>query len=277
MEHLYYEELLILKLSDELNSEQFTEIENHILNCSICQNEQIALGKLFKDVKNSEKEVPMDLLYSVRRDLRKNLELENSKSNIFENIFGFAKNIFTENLKFVSASFAIFIVGIFIGYKFLNVSSQSENSINILSSADAVKLEQGKQFISGFKYITTESNSSNLELFFESVTPMRYASDLSDKTMQKLVEHAILRDDNPGIRLQLLNTVAIYIAEKKEISNSLSRSIAKVAMFDENPGVRRIALENLLHLPFDNEVRSAVVHILGNDENVGLRTSAINF
>ena len=45
---------------------------------------------------------------------------------------------------------------------------------------------------------------------------------------------------------------------------------------DENPAVRKEALNTLMKLPFDTDIRDAFLFVLSNDRNSGMRVAAIN-
>jgi HEAT repeat protein len=47
-------------------------------------------------------------------------------------------------------------------------------------------------------------------------------------------------------------------------------------MYDNNPGVRKEAMNALCNLQFDNQIRDAMIFVLQNDKNSGLRIQAIN-
>jgi hypothetical protein len=46
---------------------------------------------------------------------------------------------------------------------------------------------------------------------------------------------------------------------------------------DPNAGVRRSALQVLQRLPFDEDIKSALIFVLAHDENPGLRVAAMNY
>ena len=272
MKHEKYKNFLTLKYFDELKVSESKALSGHLKKCSACKNEEKKIIKTFNLAKENNLVAPTELLISAKRELNAKL-FNNAKKENIGFIFSM-QNYFITNYKYLVAASVIFVIGIFFGsYYFSNEFTTPQ----IFASNKIENLEYGKSFIKTVKHIEFNKKSGELELIYETATPTKMKSNLNDTKMQKLVEHSILREDNSGIRLRLLDIIYNHISSGNKISNSLSRSLAKVAMFDENAGARRMALENLIHLPYDNEIRNAVMHILTYDNNSGLKNNAINF
>ncbi|MCC6638867.1 MAG: HEAT repeat domain-containing protein, partial [Ignavibacteriaceae bacterium] len=62
---------------------------------------------------------------------------------------------------------------------------------------------------------------------------------------------------------------------KNELTG-IKEALVSAASNDENPGVRLQALKTLASLPFDDEIKKTYLHVLVNDKVPGNRIEAIN-
>jgi len=69
---------------------------------------------------------------------------------------------------------------------------------------------------------------------------------------------------------------AIYSEKRSTASGVVKEALIKAMMYDDNPGVRKEAMNALCNLPFDDKISDAIIYVLQNDKNSGLRVQAIN-
>jgi HEAT repeat protein len=73
-----------------------------------------------------------------------------------------------------------------------------------------------------------------------------------------------------------LNTLAVKTESNFTPDDKVKKALITSLKIDENPGVRREALNVLKKFPKDEEIKEAFLYVLSNDRNSGLRVSAIN-
>jgi hypothetical protein len=84
----------------------------------------------------------------------------------------------------------------------------------------------------------------------------------------------MLNEQNPGSRLNSINAM---VTENNVISDpEIKNALITVAITDENPGVKREALNLLKKLPYDEDIKQAYIYVLSNDTSSALRITAIN-
>jgi HEAT repeat protein len=113
-----------------------------------------------------------------------------------------------------------------------------------------------------------------VEFTFDAVRPVKMMGSVNDPQIQKVLTHAMLNDDNPGVRLRAVNAITAPRVEQPD--NELKAALILALKTDPNAGVRREALNALQRYPPDNAVKNALLHTLLTDKNPGLRIAAIN-
>ena len=87
---------------------------------------------------------------------------------------------------------------------------------------------------------------------------------------------ALLTSNNPGTRLKTLNTIASQTDENFIPDPKVKKALITSLKIDDNPAVRREALNVLKKFPYSEDIRDAFLYVLTNDDNSGLRVAAIN-
>jgi HEAT repeat protein len=86
-----------------------------------------------------------------------------------------------------------------------------------------------------------------------------------------------VNEKNPGLRLRTVNTISSQLeTEKFNADPKIKNALITALKIDDNPAVRREALNALIKFPFDGEIRDAYLFVLSNDHNSGMRVAAIN-
>ena len=60
------------------------------------------------------------------------------------------------------------------------------------------------------------------------------------------------------------------------MDEEIKQTFISVAKYDQNPGVRREALNALNEIPADEEIKNTLIYVLLNDTSSGIRIEAIN-
>lgn len=119
-----------------------------------------------------------------------------------------------------------------------------------------------------------DPRSSEVELEYDMVRPVRVKADIDDDQVQRILAQSVMNDDNPGARLRAINTIGAYVDAPR--NQEIKKALIHAVKTDTNAGVRKQALYVLYQLPFDDEIKDACLHVLSSDENEGMRIAAIN-
>ena len=132
----------------------------------------------------------------------------------------------------------------------------------------------GNLRIAGLRFVETAGSPVQVIFTLESVIPTRLKGAVEDPEIQKLLAYTLASERNPGVRLRAVNAIAprARIAADREVKAALILALKN----DENTGVRSSALRALTHYPYDQEIRDAFLLAVLYDENPGIRISAIN-
>jgi hypothetical protein len=95
---------------------------------------------------------------------------------------------------------------------------------------------------------------------------------LDDPMIQKVLSHAMVNEQNPGVRLRAVNA----LTSSSSPENDIKRALIITLKTDANSGVRREAFTALVKYPYDESIKDALLHVLNHDDNPGLRIEAIN-
>jgi HEAT repeat protein len=97
---------------------------------------------------------------------------------------------------------------------------------------------------------------------------------MDDPAIQKVLTHAMLNEENPGVRLKAVSAINASGAEARD--PEVKTALIKALEMDANAGVRKEALDALRMFPFDGEIKHALLRALVADANPGIRVAAIN-
>ncbi len=290
MNHKHIKELLPTYLYGDLAAEEAKEIQLHLATCGECQSELASL-KTFNDALSNQPavEITDELLDEVRQELHTALRREAANRSMVERIVGGVGKIFTPRYQFATGTAAALLVGIGIGYFFFhqtNVERTKEAGTSLVAETSqgnqqpaAADFLHGDTRTDNLRFLNLDPQSGQVEFTFDAVTPMRVKGNVNDAQVQKVMAHAIVNSDNPGVRLKAVNALAEQggtDAGVRDTDPAVKSALITALKSDGNPGVRREALRALIQMPFDKEIKEAVLFVLLHDKNSGMRVAAIN-
>ncbi|GAB1348798.1 hypothetical protein MASR1M107_10110 [Ignavibacteriales bacterium] len=268
MEHNNFYEKITLLLTGELNDTEVQELRSHMETCEECQKEYKIQQAFFSDIEETSPEFNVErILTDSRRSLRESIyEMEDSPTLINR-----IKHFFTSPfaLPALTGTFGI-VAGILVGVFFF---ARSHPAIDNLFTTVADGKEPQTR-ITNVRFNDTDTRDGNISFTFDAYKRVSISGSPDDPEIQKLLTYSILNEKNPGTRLNSINLVNDSY-DKKEIAG-VKEALIAAAKNDENPGVRLQALKTLASLPFDNEIKKTCLHVLDNDKVPGNRIEAIN-
>jgi hypothetical protein len=273
-------ELAQLYLMNELEDDKRIELENLIMENDELRKEFESYKQMHEAfTSNRPAEIDEKLLVAVRNDLMRSVRNEAAKLTPKEKILEWLKNIFVVNYKLSFGSLTLVFVGIFVGY-FLFYRSSSLPVATNSKSVDLDNVQSYETKISNIKIPNPFFEGGDIEVLFGGVggtSPISYKGSADDPVIQRALATALTTQQNPGLKLLTVNTIASQIELDRIIPDPKVKAALITAMkTDKNPAVRKEALNVLVKFPFDQEIRDAYLYVLSNDGNSGLRVAAIN-
>lgn len=265
MNHKQFKQWLELSLYGELDVNERKGLEDHLQGCAECRNELEQLKKLH-DVFAKHKRVTLshETLADARRQFRLTLQERLSRPPLWERLI-------EPVYKISFSGIATLAVGFVIGYVMSSVP-QLQTVVGNQVADTAPVLEGGSQ-ITNVRFLDPDATDGEVEFTFDVVRPVRLKGNLNDPQVQKVLAHALVNSQNPGVRLRTVNALSGQgeLLRGSEIRDALLGAIVS----DANPAVRKEAVTLLQKLPFDDEIKEAILYVLQNDQNSGVRIAAI--
>ena len=267
------EEKFLLYLYSEMTAEEQHEIENKINTSKEYRDEYERLKKFHSFITTqTQAEVSEKVLNDARRQLRVTLAEERSKKSlsvIITSTIDRIRNLVSPQFAYALGTVAALAIGIFIGSTF----SRSSH----VASQSALQSESAEQSrIANVQIIENGTANGEVELSYESVTPVRVRGNVNDAQIQKILAYTLLNENNPGVRLRTVSTMETQLETKHATEPAIKSALIQALKKDDNPGVRREALRVLQQFSFDTEIQDAVLYTLLHDTNSGIRVVAIN-
>jgi hypothetical protein len=275
MTHNEYRDLLILSASGDIDDDARAVLERHVQTCDRCRKEYDDLRTLHGALIAHRAGIEPDerLLGEARQELRIALRNERARRSPW---FGwFDPGTVAPAVRFALGAAFTLAVGFFLGRSLFPPSAVQESpGVASLSPAGGVRPEEEETKITNVRFIDHGRGTGEIEFTFDAVTPVRMRGSIDDPKIQKVLTHAMLNEENPGVRLKAVNAINRQEVESQDVETK--SALIKAMEMDANVGVRKEALNALRRLPFDGDIKNALLHALMSDSNPGLRVAAIN-
>ena len=149
-------------------------------------------------------------------------------------------------------------------------------SVDGVRSVDAAQNngELGSVSYRNVRIAGVDPRSGEVEIEYDMIRPARLKAGIEDARVRNILVQALVNDDNPGARLQAINTIGAYVDRPHD--EQIKRALIQAAKSDPNAGVRKQALYVLYQMTFDDDIKNACLQVLAGDDNEGLRIAAIN-
>ncbi|MBI5464602.1 MAG: HEAT repeat domain-containing protein [Ignavibacteriales bacterium] len=278
MDHQRYREWLQLWFYDELNDDERLLLETHLAACAECAAERRKLEQFHRALASFKPAATVDaLVQEARAELRVALREEKNKRSFVKSIIAAAGEIFSiPKYQVAFASSAMLVVGLVVG---MNLAGRSES----IDGFQTAVTQPGSLFprndaqISNFKFLRQDEKTGAVEFTFEATSPVRMTGNANDPSVQQVLARAAVSDQNPGVRLRAVSTIAENVVPQPSNGNpEVKQALIAVLKHDRNPGVRQEALKALQKYLPDPEATQAIIYILKNETNTGIKIAAIN-
>lgn len=275
MTHDGYRELLLLSASGKIDDDGREVLERHLLTCERCRAEDAELRRFHAALVAHRVGIEPDerLLGEARQELR--IALRNERARRPRWSGWFSPEAIAPVYRFALGTAFALAVGMFLGRSLFPPSAPEETSrLASPFPAGGVHPVEEETRITNVHFIDHGRGTGEIEFTFDAVTPVRMRGNIDDPKIQKVLTHAMLNEENPGVRLKAVNAINRQGVETQDVETK--SALIKAMGMDANVGVRKEALNALTRLPFDGEIKKALLRALMTDSNPGLRVAAIN-
>ncbi len=277
MTHEEFRERIELLFYNELPAGEQGVTEAHLLECKECRAFHDELKKLHGVLAQyTPVEVNDRLLFEARDQLLSAIRQEGSRNSLWDGVRSFISDVFEPGYKIALGGVLTIALGFFLGYVAFRPSSVQAPSLQVplqaVNQAPAAVKEEGQ--ITNVRDMSTDPNSGEVEFTFDAVMPVHMKGSVNDPKIQQVLAHALLNEQNPGVRLRTVSAIASERIDRPD--NDVRDILITAATSDQNPGVRKEALKALQKYPLDAKLKKTFLDILTHDSNSALRIAAIN-
>ncbi|MCF8260101.1 MAG: HEAT repeat domain-containing protein [Melioribacteraceae bacterium] len=270
-------ELIYLQLFDEISLEESKELESYMLESEDHVNEVEKMKKMFGIIRSNKPEInSADLLVHARNDLMREVRNNLIAVEKINPIFALWESITGGYKVALSSSFTL-VLGLFIGYVLFS-SGQNYLPTGLPQVVDVDNYKKEEFKIQNVRFLNQNSESGDVEIMFDAVKPVNYKGNINDFKTQRLLASALFDGGNAGFKIKTINQIAqqtIY-GKSYTVDEKIRSAIIHSLKNDDNPGVRKQAIDVLIRFPADEKIKEALLYALSNDNNSGIRVAAIN-
>jgi hypothetical protein len=270
-------ELLQLYLYDELSALDKKRMEETLATSSSYRKELEDLKKLHRTLAHYRAvEATEPILREARNELRAAIRAERTRISWKEKLADlFAAPVFPQ-YKLALGGLATIAAGFLLGYVVFSTPASNMSSM-FRQASFGPAFDQGELQLTNVRFIDQDARTGSVELTCDAVTPIHIKGNVNDERITRVLAKALMSEQNPGVRLKTVSTFSDQTHMQISTHNEVKSSLIAVLKYDDNRGVRKEALKALLKFPVDDEIVEAILYVLKNERNTGMRIAAINF
>ena len=270
----------MLSLYHELSEQEQTVLDNHLATCERCRVELADLKKIHATLTHHQPAAIQEpLLQDARRNLRLRIKTDSEKKSLWSKVQGTLDRILAPPLQVALGGAAMLVIGIIVGYFVLKLPSE-KNLVMRQTSFASSAMEAGESQITNIRFLDRNEQNGDVEFTFETMTPVRIHGNINDENVQKVLARALVSDQNAGIRLRAVNMIGTQTEQKQTrapvLDADVKTALIIALLHDRNLGVRNEALNVLKNYLPDPVIVRALLNVLANEKNTGLKIAAIN-
>lgn len=270
-------ELLPLYDSDELTPQEREQIELWLRNDAEVRAELEAIRVLHGKLEATQRYEPeARTLQRLRDQLFENIESPQHQSswlqNLRERLLGNGQPKFQ-----VGFALALLLCGIFLGRQFFARTAEFVKP----APTDLASLILAQQPLAAAPRMTNvhkirfDQNTNQIEIEFSTVNDVAWRGTADDPIVRQVLAHAMREEDSPGLRLRAVRAMGEASQSSSKLDDDLLDALLHLLADDSNAGVRIKALQVLKNAIQIERVKQALLQVLLHDENAGVRIQAL--
>ncbi|RPH31237.1 HEAT repeat domain-containing protein, partial [bacterium] len=183
------------------------------------------------------------LLPEARQQLRAALRVERSHPSLLARVREYFDWMPAWNYRVFLGGAAMLAGGILIGRTFLSPSYpvlSTQPRVQPIAVGSAPAVEEPR--IMNLQFNQAGTGNGEVDFTFDAVTPVHLKGNINDEKIQAVLAHALLTEQNPGVRLRSVNMLASQTEQLRPPDPKVKGALVSALRSDENPAVRREAL-----------------------------------
>lgn len=270
-------EMLLLYFYDELTEEDKRAVDELLSTSAEYRAELEDIKKLHRTLAHYKPHVVTDQeILEARTELRVAVRHERSKVSWSKKLSDFiAESVFAQ-YKYALGGVATIALGFLIGYEVF-YSPVPENGLLFRQTSNGTIVDQSEPQLVNVRFGNQNLEDGAVDLTFDAVIPMHVKGNANDPRITRILAKALVNERNPGVRLRTVSAISDRTTIQPSTEKEVKASLVAVLKFDQNPGVRKEALKALQKFPVDDDIVEAILYVLKNEKNTGMRIAAINF
>ena len=266
--------LLLLYDSGELASGEKERLEKALSESPALRAELETLRAFLRDLRQSPSFDPSaELMSGVRHDLRVQLRRERLRPTWGERLEAWAFDV--RPAWQLAAAAALVVIGMFLD-RMMFSAPRGMNAAELLqqfAAAQPVAAENGSvsPLMAGVEYIRIDPQTDQVELHFNLVNDIQLRGSADDPTIRRVLAFALTQNDRPNVRLKAVKA----LAEKPVADDDVISALVNVMQNDDNEGIRLKAAQVLRNAPLNDKIKSALSWVLLRDRNAAVRMEAL--
>lgn len=270
-----YQKNLVLYFYNELSGIEKIDLEAHLLVCPACQS-------ALQEMRRMAEKIPQNPMISPS-----NAILSAFRKSIFQKVvniipqnktpewvpFSFLKP--TPAIQFV---FAVVLVLIgFFANDLLKLKSEQVSSDKIiqqlLSASQPIQLSSGQLLpgLANIEKVKYNPQDGTIEISYQTVNDIKLQGDFSNPAIQPLLEHSLLEETNPGVKLHTIKALNAMAGKGYPLNHEIVNALIALLKIEKNAGIRLQLIEVLSNLPITDTIKDTFLKILISDSNSALR------
>ncbi len=274
--------LLPLYDSDELTPQERDEVENWLRDNANAQAELEAIRILHNRLKEVRPYEPEPhTLHRLRDQLFENLEKASRKASWFENVRAAWLGNTRPVLQFGFA-FAMLLAGLLIGRQFFPrteeiVKPTATELLPLLLAQQPIATGQSiySPRLANVHKIRLDQNTNQIEIEFSTVNNISLRGTAEDPIVRQVLAHAMREEEPTGLRLRAVKAMGDAVPTNLTQDDELIDAVLQMLADDTNAGVRIKAVQALKNATGVERVKQALIQTLLHDKNSGVRIAAL--
>ncbi len=276
-----FQEQLILYHYDELNDEERTRLETHIAECEGCRANLASLRSLDMTIpRDNAPQTDPEMVHALRQAVSRNIRRQNNGSRK-QSMDGLLDFLYPAPALRIALAAALFVLGFMVGNRNndapVTIPPPTFSLNDLMTASNQIRTENGAidPSMAGVKKIGFDPETGKVEVHYTTVNDVFVQDNLENPNITRLLQQAILEEDNPGVRLHAVKTVAHMADSEQGIASEIVDALIVLLGREENTGVRIKVLRLMGELLPNELVKSLLTNILLRDPDPVIRREAL--
>lgn len=216
-----------------------------------------------------------EMMNGLRHDLRVQLRRERLRPRWQEKLEAWLSG--GQPVWQIAAAAALIIVGIVVDRTLLTKPPRQSTAAELLqlfAAAQPVAAENGSMspLMANVEYIRIDPQTDEVEIHFNMVNDVQLRGRPDDPAIRRVLAYALTQAERPNVRLKAVKA----LAEQPVADDDLITALVHVLRNDENEGIRLKAAQVLRHLPVNDKIKTALSWALLRESNTAIRMEALD-